>query len=139
MGRGFGMGIRLAGNAKRVIDQAARSARAGILKVVKNAASRVQRGAKINVNQVLNTTGKSSGTLGGSITIIPNPAKLEASIGPSVIYGRIHELGGVIEDGFGKGIRIVMPKRAYLQPALDDAEPTIKNDFEQMAGDLLME
>ncbi len=34
------------------------------------------------------------------------------------IYGRIHELGGIITNGFGKGIRIVMPARPFLRPAL---------------------
>lgn len=76
------------------------------MKALKRAASRVQRQAKINVRQKLNTTGKSTGNLSRSIITRPNDSRLEVSVGPTAIYGRIHELGGVIRPKRAKALTI---------------------------------
>ena len=155
---GMGFGIQIAGNAMKVLAKAAKDAHKRVMKVVTDSALRVQRGARINVNQKLNTTGKSTpgSGLGGSIGIEKDPAKLEARIGPGVIYGRIHEFGGVIKPKRGEFLSFIstqgktagqrlflrsvtIPKRPYLQPALDDAKPAIERDFRALVGDLLEE
>ena len=137
---GIGFGIQIAGNAFAVLDKAAKKAHAGIMGVVKKSATRVQRGAKINVKEKLNTTGKSTGALGRSIGVKNRPADLASDIGPAVIYGRIHELGGVIIGGQVRtAMQVTIPKRPYLQPALDTAKPKIERDFRALVGDLLEE
>ena len=148
---GMGFWIQIAGNAMKVLAKAAKDANKRVMATVKKAALRVQRGAKENVKTKLNTTGLSTGTLGRSIGIVARPAQLEADIGPSVIYGRIHEFGGVIKpvkaqqlvfevDGEVRtAMQVTIPKRPYLQPALDDAQPAIRRDFEGMVGVLLEE
>ena len=148
---GIGFGIQIAGNAFAVLDKAAKKAHAGIMGVVKKSATRVQRDAKVNVKQRLNTTGKSTGALGRSISVKNRPADLASDIGPAVIYGRIHELGGVIKPvkaqrlvfEIGGQVRTAMqvtiPKRPYLQPALDTAKPKIEREFRALVGDLLEE
>jgi len=100
------IGLKVAGNALRTIERAAKNAHATIMKGVNRAAHRVQRGAKINVKQLLITTGKSTGALGRSIAVSSNPAALEAEVGPSVIYARIHEFGGTIRPVKGQYLRI---------------------------------
>lgn len=158
MGGGIGFGIKVAGNAFRILEQAAKTANKRIMAVVKKSATRVQRGAKINVHQKLNTTGLSTGGAGlsGSIGIKKDPSNLAADIGPSKIYGRIHEFGGVIRPKKGQFLSFIsnqgtyagqrvfvrsvtIPKRPYLQPALDDAKPKIERDFRALVGDLLEE
>ena len=89
--------ITTEGNAFAVLSRAADQGRRRIMVAVTKSASKVQAGAKINVHQKLNTTGKSKGTLSRSITVLRKDSRLEAEIGPSVIYGRIHEFGGVIK------------------------------------------
>lgn len=58
-----------------------------------------------------------TGTLRRSITVKgPMPVGLgrwEAQIGPTVVYGRIQELGGVT----GRGGSTVLPPRPYVHPA----------------------
>ncbi len=135
---GIGFGIQIAGNAFAVLDKAAKKAHAGIMGVVKKSATRVQRGAKINVKEKLNTTGKSTGALGRSIGVKNRPADLASDIGPAVIYGRIHELGGVIGQ-VRTAMQVTIPKRPYLQPALDTAKPKIEREFRALVGDLLEE
>jgi len=147
----MGFGIQIAGNAFRVLDKAAKTANKRVMDAVRKGALRVQRGAKVNVHQKLNTTGLSTGTLGRSIGIVAKPAQLEASIGPSVIYGRIHEFGGIIKPVKAKALAfevggqlvfaqsVTIPKRPYLQPALDDAKPAIDRDFRALVGELLEE
>jgi phage gpG-like protein len=60
-----------------------------------------------------------TGTLRRSITVKgPHPFGLgrwESHIGPTVIYGRIQELGGVT----GRGGSTVLPARPYVQPSFD--------------------
>ena len=153
---GIGFGIQIAGNAFAVLDKAAKKAHAGIMGVVTKSANKVQGQAKINVNQKLNNTKPHTGTLGRSIGIRTRPSDLAADIGPSVIYGRIHEFGGVIKPVNGQFLSFIsnqgkyagqrvfvrsvtIPKRPYLQPALDTAKPKIERDFRALVGDLLEE
>lgn len=60
-----------------------------------------------------------TGTLRRSITVDgPHPLGLgrwEAQIGPTAVYGRIQELGGVT----GRGGATVLPPRPYVQPSFD--------------------
>jgi len=75
-------------------------------------------------------TGK-TGKLAGTIDY--EMGRLSAKIGTPLVYGRIHELGGVIRPKRAKALafrtadgefhmvkKVVMPKRPYLRPALDD-------------------
>jgi phage gpG-like protein len=60
-----------------------------------------------------------TGTLRRSITVKgPHPLGLgrwEAEIGPTAVYGRIQELGGVT----GRGGATELPPRPYVQPAFE--------------------
>lgn len=38
----------------------------------------------------------------------------ETRVGTNLIYGAIHQMGGEIANGWGRGIRITMPARPYL-------------------------
>lgn len=49
----------------------------------------------------------------------------EVQIGTGVVYARIHELGGVIPNAFGRNIIINVPARPYLRPALDENQDAI--------------
>lgn len=53
-------------------------------------------------------------------------------IGPgSVVYARIHELGGIIMGAFGiKDLAVHMPARPYLRPAMDENENDIQKAVE---------
>lgn len=51
----------------------------------------------------------------------------EVNVGPSVVYARIHEYGGVIVQRRGeKDITIVIPARPYMRPAVDNNEDDIE-------------
>lgn len=60
-----------------------------------------------------------TGTLRRSITVNgPHPLGLgrwEAQVGPTAVYGRIQELGGVT----GRGHAATLPARPYVQPAFE--------------------
>ncbi|MEV6833474.1 hypothetical protein AB0N17_02915 [Streptomyces sp. NPDC051133] len=60
-----------------------------------------------------------SGTLRRSITVDgPHPlglGRFESQIGPTAVYGRIQELGGVT----GRSDATVLPARPYVQPAFE--------------------
>lgn len=60
-----------------------------------------------------------SGDLAGSLTVKPKDES-SVSIGTNKEYAGIHEYGGVITDGWGNGVTIIMPPRPYLRPALED-------------------
>jgi len=138
------IGLALAGDALKRMEKAARIAQQRIDKVVRKAANRVLRQAKVNVRQVLNTTGKSTGRLSGSITTADVPGELlSRAIGTDVIYARIHEYGGVItpvnaqklvfpgkDGGLVFADSVTIPARPYLRPALDAVAPQIAEDFE---------
>lgn len=94
--------------------------------------------AKINTTHVFSS--RATQSLAGSIqTVITKERKTrtEAATGPTVIYGRIQELGGWIKpvtakmlhwveegvDIFAKAVYI--PPRPYLRPAADEHESDI--------------
>lgn len=56
-----------------------------------------------------------TGRLRDSVThkVFITPESVEGTIGTNVVYGRIHEVGGVA----GRGLRSVIPARPYLLPA----------------------
>jgi len=96
----------------------------------------VEAYAKINVNSVFSSKSTGGAGLGGSIQVVMAKAdsnSAEVDVGPTVIYGRIQELGGIIKPVHAKmlswvneaGERIFanlvhIPPRPYLRPALDE-------------------
>jgi phage gpG-like protein len=89
--------------------------------------------AKINVEKTFSND--STGGLAGSIIVNMLGAsanKAEAEIGPTKIYGRIQELGGVIKPVHAKMLHwvkdgidyfanmVTLPARPYLRPAVDE-------------------
>jgi len=44
--------------------------------------------------------------------------EVAVSTSSDVVYARIHELGGIIENAFGRGIHVEMPARPYLFASL---------------------
>ncbi len=97
--------------------------------------------AKINVNDIFSSKATGGAGLGGSITTEVTKASdtaVEVSTGPTVVYGRIQELGGIIkpvlakmlhwindagEDVFAHVVHI--PARPYLRPAVDEHQEEI--------------
>jgi len=68
-----------------------------------------------------------TGSLRRSITVrgpLGGGSRWEASVGPTIVYGRIQELGGVAG---GRGARL--PARPYMSPALRRARPQINALF----------
>lgn len=99
---------------------------------VRDAAHLVRSAAIINIG---NTFIDTHGTRGlGSIAVVKGktkPNRVLYNVGPTVIYGRIHELGGTIrpvrkkyltfrtKDGtWHRVAQVTMPKRPYLEPAV---------------------
>lgn len=69
-----------------------------------------------------------SGDLGRSISVAGPTGvagTFRASVGPTMIYGRIQELGGVT----GRGHASHLPARPYLRPALDASREEITTLF----------
>lgn len=141
--------VQVAGNAFKVLADAARKLRASIWGAVKLGGMDVVRGAKINVKQKLNTTGESQGNLGRSIVMIPHEAELLVAVGPEAIDGAVHEFGATItpighpylrfrgKDGEWVYMRSVkIPKRAYLIPAFNAARQKIRARIDAAAGKL---
>ena len=62
------------------------------------------------------------------------PGIVEGVVGTSLIYSRIHELGGVIHHTnlFGRGIvaDITIPERPYMAPSAEEFRPRILEFFE---------
>lgn len=104
------------------------------LKAAVEAGGRVIEGAaKVNIR---NTFSSMMGALENSILVVINKAtatEAEAEIGPTAIYGRIQELGGIITPVKAKllswvndaGERIFahmvhLPPRPYMRPAVDE-------------------
>ena len=129
----------VAGNAFKVLAEAARKSRGAIWGAVKLGGYDVVRQAKINVKQKLNTTGEAQGNLGRSIVMIPQEADLLVRVGPEAIYGAVHEFGATIvpighpylrfrgKNGEWVYMRSVkIPKRAYLIPALEAVRQKIR-------------
>ena len=97
--------------------------------------------AKINVNQTFSSKSTGGAGLGGRIpTVISESSNTSAwtDTGPTVIYGRIQELGGIIKPVFAKMLSwigddkkrifakmVTLPARPYLRPAADEHKPDI--------------
>jgi hypothetical protein len=101
--------------------------------------------AKINANNVFSSKSTGGAGLGGSIQVVlveSTATSASVDVGPSVIYGRIQEFGGVIKPVHAKmlswvddGVRIFahmvhLPPRPYLRPAVDEH----MKDIEQAIG-----
>lgn len=142
--------LKLAGDALKRMERAAKVARTSVMRAVRKAATRVQRQAKINVRQTLNTTGQSKGVLSRSITTVDVPGEgmsdFAMAVGSGMIYARIHEYGGVIvpvhaqklvfphkDGGLAFVDSVTIPARPYLNPALDACRPWIENDLRDVA------
>jgi HK97 gp10 family phage protein len=91
--------------------------------------------AKINVEKTFSSKSTGGAGLGGSIhTELTKSGErsAEVSVGPSVVYGRIQEFGGIVKPVTAKmlswvddGVRIFanlvhLPPRPYLRPAVDE-------------------
>ncbi len=128
--------IKLEDHFKEALAAASGEALAQAVK----AAGRVVEGyAKINVEKTFSS--HSLQNLAGSIKVKLAKAEehsAEADVGPTVPYGRIHELGGIIKpvvaqwltfqtyDGLWHRVKEVhMPARPYLRPAVDEHEGEI--------------
>lgn len=98
----------------------------------------IQTHARLNANAKLSKD--SIGALVNSITVgtlNASDMRVEKAVGPTVIYGRIHELGGVVEaknapylvfQVNGKWVKtkkVTIPARPYLRPAVDENEQQI--------------
>lgn len=59
-------------------------------------------------------------------------AEVGVPTGPALPYSAIHQFGGVIRNGFGKGIVIGMPQRKYLMFQEGDGELYAKQIGEDM-------
>lgn len=93
----------------------------------------IEAQAKINV---VNTFKPNTGNLAGSIfteAIKADDVSVEVAVGPSVVYGRIQELGGTVKPVTAKYLHwvdehgqhhqaksVTLPARPYLRPAVDE-------------------
>jgi phage gpG-like protein len=102
----------------------------------------IEANAKINVEKTFSSKSTGGAGLAGSIqTVISKSTSTlaEVEVGPTVIYGRIQELGGVILPVFAKLLswvddgkrifakRVQIPARPYLRPAMDEHEDDIRD------------
>jgi len=127
--------FKVTGNAMKVFKRAAREAKRALEDPLRKSAMQVLRYAKDNVATKLNTTGatrkhSTGGGLRRSIMAQYNLPQLEARVGPSVIYGRIHEFGGVIRPKKGKYLRFIVYGGNYRGP-----DPRRKRLADMLAGD----
>lgn len=93
----------------------------------------IEAHAKINVEK---TFKPGTGNLAGSIQTTVEKADADSvtvAVGPTVIYGRIQEFGGIIKPVFAKMLHwvgedgahhqanaVTIPARPYLRPAVDE-------------------
>lgn len=75
-----------------------------------------------------------SGALAGSVHVEPvveeTPDVWSGRVGPTAVYGRIQELGGVA----GRGHRTTLPPRPHLKPAWDLVRPTVPDTMRATWG-----
>jgi phage gpG-like protein len=64
---------------------------------------------------------------------------IEVAVGTEsdVVYARIHELGGIIENAFGKGIHVEMPARPYLMASLLKNKEWIQKELNDRIQEVL--
>ena len=111
-----------------------------LLKAVMAGGQVLEAYAKINANQVF--SGKALNHLAGSIQTVKDSVTATGAfvnVGPTVVYGRIHELGGIIKPVFKKFLHffiddkeiftkiVRMPARPYLRPAFDEHQKDIED------------
>jgi len=130
--------ITLANNRKAILNQISGKA---LEEAVLAGGHVVEAYAKINANEVFSHKATGSAGLTGSIQTVVASAhgtKVEVDVGPTVIYGRIRELGGTIRPVFKRWLRwmndageyvfakvSVQVPRPYLRPAVDEHEEEI--------------
>jgi len=129
--------ITLANNFKAVRKQITGD---GLKKAALAGGLVIEANAKINVERVFSN--KSKGGLAGSIQVViskTGDTVAEVDVGPTIVYGRIHELGGVILPVYAKLLswvdngkrifakRVQIPARPYLRPAVDEHEADIRD------------
>lgn len=110
---------------KRGVEQAAANATSAVLHQMEARAKDVAAGQF-----------KGVGRLAGSITVRKD-SKLSGKVGPTVIYGRIQELGGTIYPRQAKMLHwvdatgshfarhVTLPPRPYLKPGVEIVKPLI--------------
>lgn len=102
----------------------------------------IQNYAKINIRQTFSAKSRGGAGLAGSMKVVmvkSTDTEAEVDVGPTKIYGRIQELGGVIVpifaqmlswvDDSGKRIfanSVRLPPRPYLRPAVDNHKDDIR-------------
>jgi phage gpG-like protein len=100
----------------------------------------VEAHAKINASRGRPGLNVVTGNLVNSISTVLSKStdtSAEADVGPAAVYGRIHELGGIIAAKAGGYLRFMVggqwvttksvhiPARPYLRPAVDNNEQRI--------------
>lgn len=117
----------------------------GLMKAAMAGGFVIEANAKINVNKTFSSKATGGAGLGGSIQVVKSKATpdiAEVDVGPTVIYGRIQELGGIVLPVYAKMLswvdngkrifakRVQIPARPYLRPAVDEHE----RDISQAVG-----
>jgi len=104
----------------------------------------IEAQAKINVEKTFSHKSTGGAGLGGSIQTVVSTStetKAEVDVGPTVIYGRIHEFGGIVLPVHAKMLswidvdtgervfanKVQIPARPYLRPAFDEHKDEIVN------------
>ena len=142
--------VEITGDALAVLTQMGTRSHGVFLKALRRATNKVVRDAKSSVRRLLNRY--PMGNLSRSITGDVNAQGLDARIGPRrVVYAAIHEFGGTIvpvraerlawyskRDGhWYTTMKVTIPARPYLQPALDSNEQFISDTFADAIEELL--
>ena len=102
-----------------------------LMQGVLNSAHEVQRQARVNVRERLNK--QSTGALSRSIMVEPHEARYEAKVGPTMIYGRIQNEGGIIRPVHGKFLAIPVDRNVrreyaqYTASGEDGARGSLRN------------
>ena len=88
----------------------------------------ITRGSVSGANHVASKPGEppnnDTGVLKNNIETI-STGPLTAEVQSKAPYAVIHEYGGTIEDGFGKGVKITLPERPYMRPAAKKMKPVV--------------
>lgn len=105
----------------------------------------VRQVARGYIRDRLDNYGLSQGNLEESVDI--DIQGLQGAVGPTLIYGRIHELGGTIypvngpylvfqaPDGqWVRATSVTIPPRPFLQPAMEQSESTIEREVADALG-----
>lgn len=103
----------------------------------------IRNNAKLNIRSTFSAKSKGGAGLAGSVIVDlvkSTETSAEVDVGPTKIYGRIQELGGIIKPVVKKmlswigddGVRIFahqvrIPPRPYLRPALDDHKDEVRD------------